>query len=152
MDRSAVEAVVRRELQPLCDRMGLGHWKIKVTFDLRKEVGNRRIPGECHRLYDYEKVSIELDPDWFDDEAEVLQVLRHELLHLVASPFDLFAESVEKLAIDEATKDVLNRVWNHAQEMTVVNLERLWSNLSDTPPGPATEPTIDTADGPPAIS
>lgn len=145
MDKSQVESIVRRELAPLIDRMGLDRWEVGVTFNLRKEVGNRQVPGECHRLRDYEKVAIELDPDWFDDEAEVLKVLRHELLHLIASPFDLYAESVERLEIDESTKEVLDRVWNHAQEMTVVNLERLWKTLTGEPPGPATEPTVNDA-------
>lgn len=147
MDRSAVKAIVGRELGPMCERLGLGHWAIRVSYDLRLDVDSGRVPGQCHRLYDYEKVTIEFDPDGLDDEAEVLRVLRHELLHLVASPFDLYGDAVEKLTLDESTKDVLHRVWNHAQEMTVVNLERLVRNLTDEPDEAPAKPAVD----PPAV-
>jgi hypothetical protein len=147
MDKSQVQAVVERELKPLIDRLGLDRWDIKVKYG---PIGDDR-SGQCSRAVYYDQATISFDPELIEDEADVLKTLRHELFHIVHSPFDLYSCAVDNAGLDKPMDDVLDRIWRHACEKTVINLERMFNGLTDKPPeppsGPATEP-----DGPPAIS
>jgi hypothetical protein len=147
MDRSAVGAIVERELKPLQEKLGLCHWDIEVECGPIQGGGN----GQCSRSADYDRATIELDPEQLDDEAHVLKVLRHELFHIVHSPFDLYSCAVDNAGLGKTMDDVLDRIWRHACEKTVINLERMYNGFTDktseATTGPASEP-----DGPPAIS
>jgi hypothetical protein len=147
MDKSQVRAVVERELKPLIDRLGLGHWDIKVEYG---PIGGDR-SGQCSRASDYEQATISFDPEKIEDEADVLKTLRHELFHIIHSPFDLYSCAVDNAGLGKPMDDVLDRIWRHACEKTVINIERMYNCLTDKPSEspivPASEP-----DGPPAIS
>jgi hypothetical protein len=135
MDRSAVKAIVDREIEPLMDRLGIGHWKIRVNYrpEATDEVGRLR-HGECTRLVDYNSAGIVLNPEAFDDEADVLASLRHELFHVVLSPFDLFMQAARAaLGDDRSALATLERVWDHAVEKAVINLGRIWYGLVEKP-------------------
>jgi hypothetical protein len=152
MDRSAVRAIVEREIGPLKARLGISHWSVAVAFDLREPSGHFSTRGECNFHVDYDKATICFDPDQLDDEAEVLHVLRHELFHIIISPFSIFMNSVRPfLNTDPVKFDMADSVFTHAMERAVINLERMFEGLTAKPPeipnGLAIEP-----DGPPAIS
>jgi hypothetical protein len=132
MDRSAVRAIVERELEPLRERLGLGHWDLDIEYG-PIEGGQR---GRCSRAADYDRATIELDPEQVEDEADALKVLRHELFHLVHSPFDLYSCAVDNAGLGKTMDDVLDRVWRHACEKTVINLERLYQGLTSPPDVP----------------
>jgi hypothetical protein len=126
MDRSAVEAIVRREIEPLKERLGLAHWHTAVDLG---PIEDGAI-GQCSRKIDYDKAYIELDPGRLDDEEEILKVLRHELFHVIVSPFDLFERGVANAGLSGAMNAVLGRVWDHAVEQAVINLERMFAGLT----------------------
>jgi hypothetical protein len=131
MDRSAVEATVAREIGPLCARLGIEGWKIAVSYDPESVDGDGHLKhGECTRLVDYNSAHISLNPESFEDEDAVLRTLRHELFHVVLSPFDLYSSAVDR-AIDTpaSVREILDRVWNHACERAVINLERMFSAM-----------------------
>jgi hypothetical protein len=145
MDRSAVKAIVERELNPLARRLGVSHWELTVKFDLRDGDGGRGTQGRCTKYVDYDKAIISLDPDSLADEAEVVRVLIHELLHIVLAPFDVLVNAVGPvLKRDETLAAVLDSVRMNAVEQAVVNLERMYRNLTAPPPGtPAPARVID---------
>jgi hypothetical protein len=137
MDRSAVKAIVERELGPLKARLGLAHWSVTVDFDLREPSGNFSTCGQCNFHVDYDKATIGFDPDRLDDEAEVLHVLRHELFHLVVSPFSIFMNSIRPLLnTDPVKSDMAESVLTHAMERAVINVERLYEGLTKSPDAP----------------
>lgn len=135
MDRSAVKAIVEREIEGLQLRLGIPHWRIVVDYDLRRSNEGYTTQGECGWRVDYNKASISLDPDAFDDERETLEVLRHELFHLLLSPFTVFLNTIKPLLRnDRSRSDMAENVWTYASEQAVINLERMYRGLTAPPP------------------
>lgn len=132
MDRSAVRRIVEANLARLMGELGVRHWTVDVDYDFRGHDDGTpgRTVGRCVNLLDYDRATIHLDPDGLDDEAEVLDVLRHELFHVVLAPYDLFGNVVEELTKGNPKLDkAAARVWRHAQERAVAALERMYENL-----------------------
>lgn len=131
MDHSAVRSLAERELEPLLDRMGL-EWDVSLSYESEAadDAGHLK-RGECTRLVDYDSAHIVLNPEAFHDEAGVLRTLRHELFHIILSPFDLFLSAVQHSGIEGPHADVLKRIWEHAVERGVINLERMWEANAD---------------------
>jgi hypothetical protein len=130
METSEVREVVEREMPGLLRRLGLGRWKVRVSYAHRAPEDGTVQRGECTRLVDYDDACITLNPGAFDDEAGVLVTLRHELFHIVLAPFDLFMATAERLVeTPSPAADVLDRIWGHAVERAVIALERMYSGL-----------------------
>lgn len=138
MDRSEVKAIVDREVGPLMRKLGLPHWKIRVVYDLRRGDDESATRGECRYLVDYNRATIALDPDCFDEESEVVEILRHELFHLVLSPFQVVLDAMRPVLEKEPTlMAVMESVRVHATEKAVINLERMWYGMTHAvEPGP----------------
>jgi hypothetical protein len=127
MDRSAVKAIVDKNITPLLKALGLPHWKIRISYDGCPDSlsGVEDATADCVRLLDYEQASIRLDPTKLDDEKEVLFALRHELFHVVASPVDLLSNLLT-YGLSGLELERTERVIQHAIETTIRNLERMW--------------------------
>jgi hypothetical protein len=132
MDRSAARAIVDREIEPLMRRLGIPHWHVSVVYDLRADNTSATTQALCHTLVDYNRARIEIDPDAIDDEADLLRVLRHELMHVLLSPFDLVANTLRD-ALDDRSRAVLQTIQAYAQEQAVINLERMYRGLTKEP-------------------
>lgn len=130
MDRAAAKAVVDREIEGLMGRLGVPHWRVKVAYGRISGDEAGVVHGQCTRLYDYNTATIELDPEALEDEAHALRVLRHELFHVVLSPFDLFGVAVDEAGLGKPLRDVLDRVWRHSCEKACINLERMYQGLT----------------------
>lgn len=133
MDRSAVKAIVDREIEPLMRRLGIPHWKIRVTLDPRepRENGDTQ-RGIVEYRVDYNTAVINLNPDSFDDETEVIETLRHELQHIVASPYAIVYGMLRSLLDNEPKVwALIDSAWTHANEQTVINLERMYLGLTN---------------------
>lgn len=143
MDKSKVREIVKSHAERLMEQLGLPHWSIDFYYELRLSDATRTVKGQCTRTIDYNQAAIELDPDAFDDETDILKILRHELFHVVLSPFDLFHHAAEELWKDDPVKKaVLDTVWTHAVEQAAINLERMYRGLTRPQPlaieGPTT--------------
>jgi hypothetical protein len=130
MDRTAVEAIVGREIGGLMEKLGVGHWNAEVSYGSIPGDAGGVVHGQCTRMYDYETATIELDPSSLRDEAHALKTLRHELFHLVLSSYDLYASGVDNLALPKAMHDVLDRMWRHSCERAVIRLEAMYQGLT----------------------
>jgi hypothetical protein len=134
MDRSKVKEIVEASLGPLVSRLGIDRWTIGVDYDLRESDGLTRSRGLCNWHPDYDKASINLDPDSFGSEEEVAKVLRHELFHVLLAPYTVFLNAVKPLMQDDPIKAAMaEAIWTHACERAVINLERMYVGL--TSPG-----------------
>jgi hypothetical protein len=134
MDRSAVKKIVDREIEPLMARLGIPHWRITVGYKPAPvDDDGVTIEGECKRGIDYNNAYIELNPEGLDGEEDVIRILRHELFHVVLSPFDLYSTAVAEVDLPRSLHLVLDRVWRHAVEKAAINLERMYLCLTDKP-------------------
>jgi hypothetical protein len=153
MDRSAVKKVVDDNIEGLLEKLGIAHWKVRISYDLRSGTEIARHSGYCTRLVDYNKAHVEIDCDECDDEAEVLKILRHELFHIVLAPIDILTNALDAAVTkDEALRGAMESIRTHAIEKAVINLERMWHGLTDKPasplPGSATESAVDQSEEP----
>ena len=133
MDRSVVESIVNDHITRLTSQFGLHQWEISAGYhpEPADDEGSLK-RGECTRLIDYHIAHISLNPDAFADEAAVLATLRHELFHVVLSPFDLYTSAVERIELPEIAEELLERVRDHSIERCVAGMERMWVGLAST--------------------
>jgi hypothetical protein len=124
MDRSAVKAIVESHLDSLAEVFGVERWCIQVNYEA---CDNPNHGASCGRAVDYDKAFITIDPDKHKDEGEVVDSLRHEIEHILLSPFDLYRDAMTQ-HIDDETKEHRQeqRLFTYAVEQTVINIERLW--------------------------
>ena len=129
MDRSAVKAVVERELPELQRRFGLGHVTITVEYGPRE---NPQHEADCGRNCNYNTAIIGFDPEKTKDETELVENLRHELFHVVLTPFDLLWHL---MTVGLVGDDMIRaeRLWTFSAEQTVIALERLHAGLTEAP-------------------
>jgi hypothetical protein len=140
MDRSQVKKIVDENIDELLEKLGVPHWNIVISYELREDNGICRVKGRCTRAIDYNKAHIEFDPEECEDEDDVLKTLRHELFHVVASPFDLYMQAADRCTKKDSPEEaILNRVFDHAVEKVMINLERMFRGLTDKPPEPAVD-------------
>jgi hypothetical protein len=139
VDKSAVKEIVEREIGKYLSMFGIPHWRIKISYEPDAETQEA---GRCTRQYDYNQAWILLNPELLEDEARVLEILRHELYHIVLSPYDLYATAVEDtLGEDHKAAPALERVWRHAMEKTVINLGRMYVGLTESETARGSHPT-----------
>lgn len=130
MDQSKVKEIVERESPNLIRLMALDHWTIIYKFDYTAE----KCYAECDAKADYTRATIRFNPAEMENETDVITTLRHELFHVVLSPYDLYLEAVDKILPDPSPEaKVLGRVWTHVIEQGVVNLELMWERLRNEP-------------------
>lgn len=130
MDRSAVKTIVDREIELLMERLGIPHWKIRVEYEVEQPSNGRVRNGECEWLVDYNSATVRLNPDSLEDEAHVLKVLRHELFHILLSPYSVAHNVILPLTEADSVKDkMLQSVWTHAMEQAIINLERMYNGF-----------------------
>lgn len=120
MDKSEVRRIVEENLTWMRHALGVAHWKIEVSYSALPS-GTQ---GYVERNINYDKAWIELDPAQHSTEAQVLESLRHELLHLLVTPFDLYNRLAnEAVSHDSHLQGVLEKGFDHAQERAVRALE-----------------------------
>lgn len=127
MDKGECKEIVDRNITRLLISMGINHWDIHIGYNLRESNGSKRAGGRCEATPDYNLALIQIDPDVHDDEKEVIKTLKHELFHVLLSPFDVYSEAVNLATADDPKSyQILERMFTHAKEKAVINLERFW--------------------------
>ena len=123
-----VTRTVDTHLHMYKEMLGLDNWTITMLY----HDGESSATGYCDRLYAYKKAWIFIDPAKHVSKSAVLQTLRHELLHLVHTPFDLAYEVMAKVVgVEKGSRehDTFQEIYTYAQEATVVNMERMLAKL-----------------------
>jgi hypothetical protein len=127
LDKSEVEAIARRELPRLADLLHVSHWTIDLSFDTSRL--HPTSMAECERRLNYDQATITLHPEKHIDEADVIDSIEHELLHIVMAPFDLswnvVSESFRGIPLEH-----VKTVWQYSLEQTIVTLQRILRDLS----------------------
>lgn len=126
MDKSEVERIARRELPRLAEMLHVAHWTIDLSLDASRLHPSNM--AECERHILYNRATIILHPEKHLDEADVIDSIEHELLHIVLSPFDLswnvFSESFTGIPLEH-----VKTVWQYSIEQTIVTLQRILRDL-----------------------
>lgn len=133
MDKSEVKRIVEANIDEMMRTLGVQHWSIAVSYE---QPENPDWAASCERHLDYHKAIIKIAPDKADSEAGVLNSLRHELLHVVLAPFDLYREAMFQLISDRPEADRLDsRMFRFTIEQMVLNLERMLDHGFNYKPG-----------------
>lgn len=113
--------VVGRNIDWFRWALGLNHWTIHVNY--------RRLPdgclGRCYADAKYSVATIELDEEQIQSGDALLFTLRHELLHVLHSEFDLVVNAALKEIDSKVAHSLLVSMKEAAQEKTVTMLERV---------------------------
>jgi hypothetical protein len=134
VDRSAVKVLYEAHILALMKAVGIPHWEIGIRMDLddRDADAGFSSQGKCTYNVDYNRATINVQPDELANADQALEVLRHELYHCVLSPFELVKQvAVELLDDDHQAIAALSRVYQHACEQGVVNLGRMWIGVRE---------------------
>jgi hypothetical protein len=126
LDKSEVEAIAKRELPRLAEMLHVAHWTIDLSLDASRLQPTSM--AECERMSCYDRATIILHPEKHLDEADVIESIEHELLHIVLAPFDLswnvVSESFQGVMLEH-----VKTVWQYSLEQTIVTLQRILRDL-----------------------
>ena len=125
MDRSKAQKWVDENAERIKNEMGLGNWRLTVELDHIEDRNGKVIGAQVKPQPHYEKATVWINFDQIHTLERLEEDLRHELMHVLHSPFDLLYEAILEMLNPEQLK-IANALWNHAEEMTVRNLERFY--------------------------
>ena len=115
------------ELKKWCDEntdrilkeCGLPHWSLGIIFEQNEDAEHG---AQCYAYPKYERAKFVLNaPNIVDAE----EVFRHEVFHLLHSPFEFYRNVINTLIPDDS-KAAVDEVWSMASELTVKNIERMF--------------------------
>jgi hypothetical protein len=136
MDHSKAKAIVDRDINALLRAYGLQHWQIRIYYDLQSESdddgSHYATLGRVSVKPAYEQAAIRLNVGEIDDEAQLLKILRHELSHVVLSPFDLYrTHATRGIKADSKEEREHDHLWDYCVEQAAINLERVWNGAAE---------------------
>lgn len=119
MLNEALEKVIHDNFDSLKRKLNITDWAI--TVNIGKLADGQA--GNCAMQWRYKKATITLDNYEIKDEEEALNVLRHEMIHVMLSDFNNFACAFEN-EIDMPHSIYMHMV-DACQERLVESVERL---------------------------
>lgn len=127
MDESVVQRVAESELPVWVRRFGLGRYRIRLYFG---KCENENHVAECVNNLPYNRVAITLDPAGQDEDMTVRDNVRHELVHVLLSEYELIWQMTRKAADpDSAAWIQFETAWTLASERTVKAIEDVLDNV-----------------------
>jgi len=131
MDKSKAREIVKKVMPKLQSLLGLDDWNINISLQHidadeseRDWSENYTIMGSCLANHCYNTASITIDHELARKPKELVDVLRHEMLHIFHSDFNIVRDQV-KVALDEKTFKIVDEVFCLASEKTVSRIESM---------------------------
>jgi len=120
MDSSKVEKIVNKNISKMQAALGVSDWDVIMSYYGTDHAGEVRFrPG-------YRSAYITLDPSRLMSKGEVLNVLRHELIHLLAAELDIYRNTFMKFVSDQPrTIEAMEELYDSVVEKLVGNIERV---------------------------
>lgn len=129
MDAETADAILKRHIVPLMERLRLDDWHVEVTT-IEGETDDG-IPGRVTVSYEYRRAYITIDASQIDEEDELARVLRHELIHVVLWPMHATGALMEAaLPVNRAGHALLTALTDH-RELLVGQVERVLDKTTD---------------------
>ncbi|MBD2119351.1 hypothetical protein [Trichocoleus sp. FACHB-262] len=133
MDKSKVKEVVDTNILKMMRQLGVQAWKVAVLYE---PTGNPNWVASCTRQLPYQSAVIRIDPHMAESEADVLNSLRHELIHVLLAPLDAYRDVViSNIEADSPMDAAEDRAWTMAIETCVLAVERIFDWGLDLKPG-----------------
>lgn len=120
MDHSKVREIVNAHIKQMRWALQLQDWQIDVTH---VHLDGDAI-GDCRPEPTYRRAYIRIDSDKCDDVNEVLETLRHEMLHIFDAEMETYRKAVSQLISDE-TFNAIDEFFRQAVEGMVHRVERM---------------------------
>ena len=126
MDESKVRSIVEANLPAMQGRFGLAGWRLVLKYGPCPS--SATAAAEVSTNLDYQRAWVTVNPHTADDEADVIDSVRHELLHLVVSPYDLFFDHVAGGLVGAEAAQV-RKLFVWSMEQSVLNMERMLDGI-----------------------
>ncbi len=138
MDQPECKTIVDNEAERLALRLGIPHWDLLIEcVPLPDDEQGWTRRGNVEIKPEYNKAHIRLNPEAFSIPPDVLKTLRHEMLHVVLSPFDQFLAIIRPvLERNKTVEKMALAAWTQSAEKAVINLERMYRGLVNEDPEP----------------
>lgn len=121
MDQSQVRKIVNDNVERMLQALQLRHWKIEMVYG--------PLPDTCYAMCkpnpQNRLAEITMDPTSFDNEIEVLETFRHELLHILNADFETYRKTVCQL-VEDKEFHALDEMFTYATESLIWRLERMF--------------------------
>ena len=128
MDHSKAKAWVEENIEIMKKEMGLPHWSLDIVYEhicTPDNTGESTAVGLCVSHVEYERATITVDPEIIHDFDRLETILRHELAHIVHSPYAMLWDAIEPYLDSAALLESLTSIRKKCEELTVKNIERL---------------------------
>lgn len=126
MDKSKCCEIVDANIEGMKAQFNLQQWRIQINYEPLEEY----CVAQCFMATAYQRATIKIDPEQHETEDEVVDSLRHELLHIVLAPYNIYRSMVTpNIEKDSAMDTVEEEAWTVAIESAVLNLERIMDRL-----------------------
>ena len=134
MDKSELKKIIDKSIAPMRNALCLNEWTVQVFYEtLGKSDHMRRSQiAESRPDPKYMDAWIKFYCEEIDDENEVLNTLRHELLHFLHADMQIMRRAVADM-LTEKEFNVYTELHQHVCERIVHCIEALLDNLNFDP-------------------
>lgn len=128
LDRKAAEKYLEKNdiVSRLRWTLNLQDWTIHIVWGhIPSSHGEHSVvAGNCNADPNYREATICLNNEVIEDKEKLLFVLRHEMLHIMISPFHLFHRQAGE-CMGEHAVEALRHAYTLGMELTIGNIERM---------------------------
>lgn len=121
MESKEARKLIEKALPVFADMLALRDFDIDVKF---KKLDHGYL-GQCYIDVRYAKVCINLDLAEHETEVDLLETLRHELIHIHLGEFETYRRSIEEIVTSSEARIALDKSYERAIEGAVNCVERM---------------------------
>lgn len=121
MKRVQAERLVRKYTKGLTRDLFLKEWEIDIGVAKLDDDAK----GASGVMPEYKSSSITIDHTRADDEDDLYRTVRHELVHVMISPFEKYRNQIRFAVSSAGVWRVLEECYRTCMEETVVNIEKV---------------------------
>ncbi len=131
MDISKARAIVEDNIQAAMWLLNIQQWKIHVEY---RDISGPNdfdgaVAGQCLANEGYKEATIIINAQEISDEEQLLNILRHELLHVAVSAcYHTFRKACFEHVCDRHAENALMVVWTRCDEDAVRQLEDVFTH------------------------
>lgn len=125
MDHSKVHEWVEANKDRIIAEYGLSEWEIDCECNEDMDARGR---VNTHVMAEY-RARIQIKPSYITDEANLEDVYRHEVEHIMLAPFEIAMRDLSEV-IDENVAHLATKTFRSAAEQARWNIRRMYKNLT----------------------
>lgn len=122
LDVSQIKEITNKAIKEYIDVFGLQGWRLELVYAIPKDENPSLVYAQTTLSHERQRATIVINPTAFETEEELHETIRHELYHLVVSPFEILFH-----ALPNEHRVLLEIV----EEAIVRGIERMYGGLMD---------------------